>query len=49
MPAGFKMDSQGNYYLSVPRWSPGIPATVNRIVLVDGKPILEPYPSPRDE
>lgn len=46
MPAGFKVDSRGNYYLSVPRWSPGIPATVNRVTLVDGKPVLEPYPSP---
>ena len=45
MPAGFKVDSQGNYYLSVPRWSPGIPATVNKVVLVEGKPVLEPYPS----
>lgn len=46
MPAGFKVDSKGNYYLSVPRWSPGIPATVNKVIMVDGKPILEPYPSP---
>ncbi len=45
MPAGFKTDEQGNYYLSVPRWAHGIPATFNKIVLVDGKPILEPYPN----
>ncbi len=45
MPAGFKTDSRGNYYLSVPRWSPGIPATVNQIAVVDGKPLLAPYPS----
>jgi sugar lactone lactonase YvrE len=45
MPAGFKVDSQGNYYLSVPRWAHGIPATVNKVVLVDGKPLLQPYPS----
>ena len=24
MPAGFKVDRAGRYYLSVPRWSPGI-------------------------
>jgi sugar lactone lactonase YvrE len=46
MPAGFKCDSDGNYYLSVPRWAHGIPATVNKIVMVDGKPMLTPYPSP---
>lgn len=45
MPAGFKVDRNGNYYLSVPRWSPGIPATVNRIQVVDGKPMLSAYPS----
>jgi sugar lactone lactonase YvrE len=45
MPAGFKVDSQGNYYLSVPRWAHGIPATVNKVVVVDGKPLLQPYPS----
>ncbi|MEN6298370.1 MAG: L-dopachrome tautomerase-related protein [Anaerolineaceae bacterium] len=45
MPAGFKVDKDGNYYLSVPRWSAGIPATVNKIVMVNGKPMLEAYPS----
>lgn len=45
MAAGFKRDRAGNYYLSVPRWSPGIPATVNRIEIVDGKPLLNAYPS----
>ncbi|MCC7206674.1 MAG: SMP-30/gluconolactonase/LRE family protein [Anaerolineae bacterium] len=45
MPAGFKVDQAGNYYLSVPRWSPGIPATVNRIQVVDGKPMLAAYPN----
>jgi sugar lactone lactonase YvrE len=45
MPAGFKTDQDGNYYLSVPRWAPGIPATVNKIVFVDGKPMLEAYPN----
>lgn len=45
MPAGFKVDRNGNYYLSVPRWAPGIPATVNKIEIVDGKPMLSAYPS----
>ncbi len=45
MPAGFKIDREGNYYLSVPRWEPGIPATVNKIEVIDGKAMLAAYPS----
>ncbi|MEJ2305259.1 MAG: L-dopachrome tautomerase-related protein [Anaerolineales bacterium] len=45
MPAGFKNDKDGNYYLSVPRWEAGIPATVSRIEVVDGKAMLRAYPS----
>jgi len=45
MPAGFKNDKNGNYYLSVPRWEAGIPATVNKIEIVDGKAMLTAYPS----
>ena len=45
MPAGVKTDRDGTLYVSVPRWEAGIPATVNRIQMVDGTPILVPYPS----
>ena len=45
MLAAYKVDSQGNEYVSVPRWHPGIPGTLNKIVYVDGKALLEPYPS----
>lgn len=45
MPAGVKTDRDGNFYVSVPRWSPGIPATVSKIEMVEGKPMLSAYPS----
>jgi len=45
MPAGVKTDRDGNFYVSVPRWAPGIPATVNKMEMVDGKPLLLAYPN----
>jgi sugar lactone lactonase YvrE len=45
MPAGVKVDQQGHYYVSVPRWAEGIPSTMNRIVTKNGKPLLEAFPS----
>jgi sugar lactone lactonase YvrE len=45
MPAGVKVDQKGNYYISVPRWAEGIPSTMNRIVIKNGKPLLEAFPS----
>ncbi len=45
MAAGFKVDRDGSYYLSVPRWAPGIPATMNKIEVVDGKAMLTAYPT----
>lgn len=45
MLAAYKVDSKGNEYVSVPRWHPGIPATLNKIIYVDGKALLEPFPS----
>jgi sugar lactone lactonase YvrE len=45
MPAGIKVDQQGNFYVSVPRWAQGIPSTMNRIVIKNGKPLLEAFPN----
>lgn len=45
MPAGIKVDRQGHFYCSVPRWAHGIPATMNRIVIEDGRPVLDAFPS----
>jgi sugar lactone lactonase YvrE len=45
MPAGIKVDQQGNYYCSVPRWAHGIPSTMNRIIIKNGKPLLDAFPS----
>lgn len=46
MFAGVKVDQQGHYYVSVPRWSDhDIPSTMNRIIIKDGKPLLEAFPS----
>jgi hypothetical protein len=45
MLAGVKTDANGNFYTSVPRWAPGIPATVNKIEMVAGKPMLSAYPN----
>jgi hypothetical protein len=45
MLAGVKTDRDGNFYTSVPRWASGIPATVNKIEMVEGKPKLSAYPN----
>jgi len=45
MLAACKRDSVGNYYISVPRWHPGLPASFNKVEFVDGKPMLRPFPS----
>lgn len=45
MPAGVKVDHHGHMYVSVPRWDYGIPSTMNRIVIRDGAPVLDAFPS----
>lgn len=45
IPTGVKIDKNGTIYIAVPRWSEGIPATMNRVVVKDGKAILDAFPS----
>jgi len=43
---GVKVDSQGNVYVSTARWGgPEVPATLSKMVVKDGKKVLQPYPS----
>ncbi|MGH1288595.1 L-dopachrome tautomerase-related protein [Bacillus toyonensis] len=45
IPSCIKLDKQGNFYVSVPRWAKGIPATMNKIVIKENKPLLEAFPN----
>lgn len=43
---GIKVDAQNNVYVSVSRIIDGrVPATLNRLIVRDGKTLLEPFPS----
>jgi hypothetical protein len=42
--SGIKVDSRGNIFLTVPRWIPGVPSTLNFLNVSTG--LLESWPSP---
>ncbi len=42
--AGLKFYA-GDAYVTIPRWKPGVPSTMNKVVLSStGSPVLQPYP-----
>jgi sugar lactone lactonase YvrE len=44
--AGVKVGRDGELYVTVPRWlDRAVPATLNKVVNVGGKSVLEPFPS----
>jgi sugar lactone lactonase YvrE len=44
--AGVKVGRDGELYVTVPRWlDRNVPATLNKVVNVGGKQVLEPFPS----
>lgn len=45
IPKGIKADSKGNIYISIPRNSSTVPATLTKIVRKGGLQLLEPFPS----
>lgn len=43
--AGVETDADGNLLVTVPRWLDArVPATLNRVVMVNGQPLLQPFP-----
>ena len=36
---------EGEVFVTVSRWLPGVPSTMNKVVMKGGQPVLQPYPS----
>lgn len=44
--AGVEADAAGNVYVTTPRWlDAAVPSTLSRVEVIDGKPLLVPFPS----
>ena len=46
MPAGIKINSKEDIFISIPRWQGCAPATLNKLVSVENKiALFSPFPS----
>ena len=44
--AGVEADAASNIYVTTPRWlDAAVPSTLSRVIMVDGAPLLEPFPN----
>ena len=44
-PCGIKVNSIGEYFVTVPRFKSTVPSSLNKISVVDRTPLMEPFPS----
>ena len=45
LPCGVNVNSRGEYFVTVPRFKPSVPSSLNKIKVKDGIPFMQPFPS----